>query len=448
MALASLSQGGDPAAVMQKIVEITKRKPGALEEAFAQDIELDAGSLEPLQAAFRDAAGAKRDEASNNAFNDAYRLINGRVNAAGRPGAVQRSASGDEATGPSVHRAAASGIEGGGGGLPHLGAIQRAFGKHDVTGIQAHVGGKAKGASEAMGAEAYATGNHVAFRQSPDLHMAAHEAAHVVQQRAGVQLAGGVGKVGDAYERHADQVADAVVQGKSAEHVLDTMSGRPEGQAPTGSGSIQRAPRIGGWGPDEQVTNRKGQSLGKRASILTQAIDVSIQTVSRALGKTSDARLLTKHFGQTSTQAQATLRQRLAQILGGLTASRNGDLSKPGTLRFNVTHLARSFGLDPEAKAQTQVGHRNANGSVDVVASEIQIFPNFFEQMADNKPNEAIPQVVYRTLIHEFAHSHAGCSDHWRMESSPGTSAPTSVALDNCDSIASFAVEAADGYLN
>lgn len=35
----------------------------------------------------------------------------------------------------------------------------------------------------ATGAEAFATGNHVAFASSPSLHTAAHEAAHVVQQR-------------------------------------------------------------------------------------------------------------------------------------------------------------------------------------------------------------------------------------------------------------------------
>ncbi|MEO1271892.1 MAG: DUF4157 domain-containing protein, partial [Myxococcota bacterium] len=44
-----------------------------------------------------------------------------------------------------------------------------------------------------MGSLAYATGHTVAFKQSPDLHTAAHEAAHVVQQRAGaVQLKGGI----------------------------------------------------------------------------------------------------------------------------------------------------------------------------------------------------------------------------------------------------------------
>ncbi|MBE7452771.1 MAG: DUF4157 domain-containing protein [Kofleriaceae bacterium] len=47
--------------------------------------------------------------------------------------------------------------------------------------MQAHVGGLAAAASAAMGAEAYATGNHVAFRRAMalTLHTAAHEAAHV-----------------------------------------------------------------------------------------------------------------------------------------------------------------------------------------------------------------------------------------------------------------------------
>jgi hypothetical protein len=47
----------------------------------------------------------------------------------------------------------------------------------------------------------------------------------VVQQRGGVQLKGGVGEVGDPHERHADQVADAVVQGRSVEGLLDRYAG-------------------------------------------------------------------------------------------------------------------------------------------------------------------------------------------------------------------------------
>lgn len=138
--------------------------------------------------------------------------------------AVQKQASGEENK-EEVHQLAQTGVQGSGSRLPHAAAIQRAFGKHDVSNVQAHVGGAAADAAKGIGAEAYATGNSVAFQKSPDLHTAAHEAAHVVQQRGGVQLKGGVGQVGDKYEQHADAVADKVVQGGSAEGLLDQMAG-------------------------------------------------------------------------------------------------------------------------------------------------------------------------------------------------------------------------------
>ena len=124
-----------------------------------------------------------------------------------------------------VHEAAKRGISGSGASLPYLDAIQHSFGRHDVSGISAYTGGSAADACHDMGAQAYATGNAVAFGSSPDLHTAAHEAAHVVQQRAGVSLRGGVGAAGDTYEQHADRVADQVVQGKSAESLLDKFAG-------------------------------------------------------------------------------------------------------------------------------------------------------------------------------------------------------------------------------
>lgn len=126
---------------------------------------------------------------------------------------------------------ALQGVEGGGSPLPFHSQIQQSFGHHDVSGVSAHMGDSAAAASESIGAEAYAVGNQVAFKSSPTLHTAAHEAAHVVQQRGGVQLKGNVGEAGDAYEQHADAVADLVVQGKSAESLLDTMSGSSSSQA-------------------------------------------------------------------------------------------------------------------------------------------------------------------------------------------------------------------------
>src|SRR6185503_888478 len=87
---------------------------------------------------------------------------------------------------------------------------------------------------------------------APDLHTAAHEAAHVVQQRAGVQLKGGVGEAGDPYERHADAVASLVVQGASAESLLDQFAGPSAGPATASAGAhVQRQPDGNAAAPDD-----------------------------------------------------------------------------------------------------------------------------------------------------------------------------------------------------
>ena len=152
--------------------------------------------------------------------------------------AVQRDGGDAAPTGDAVHAAAARGTETPSTSLPFGGQIQAAFGGHDISHVQAHVGGGAADACADMGASAYASGSHVAFAQSPDLHTAAHEAAHVVQQAQGVNLYGGVGAAGDSYERHADAVADAVVAGNSAEELLSIGPNTP---APAGGwGGVQR----------------------------------------------------------------------------------------------------------------------------------------------------------------------------------------------------------------
>jgi hypothetical protein len=135
--------------------------------------------------------------------------------------AVPVFAPGDART---VRATAAEGTAGAGGPLPHLTEIQRAFGRHDVSHVSAHHGARAAAAARAIGARAYTAGERVAFAGSPDVRTAAHEAAHVVQQRGGVHVQNGVGAVGDAYERHADAVADRVASGRPAEALLDPMA--------------------------------------------------------------------------------------------------------------------------------------------------------------------------------------------------------------------------------
>lgn len=156
--------------------------------------------------------------------------------------AAEWSAAMGEAAGDpnDIHALAHEGVAGPGGALPHHDRIQAAFGRFDVSGISAHVGGRTKRAAEGMGASAYATGESVGFADDPDLHRAAHEATHVVQQRAGVSLAGGVGVAGDAHEQHADAVADAVVAGENAEPLL-AQYGPEDGGYAAGAGAASSA---------------------------------------------------------------------------------------------------------------------------------------------------------------------------------------------------------------
>lgn len=171
---------------------------------------------------------------------------------------VQRQEDGAQTTGP-VHEAAQRGTAGAGSALPHLAEIQRCFGpQHDLSGIRAHVGGEAAAASRQIGAKAFATGDAVAFRDQPDLHTAAHEAAHVVQQRAGVHLKGGVGEKDDPYERHADAVADRVVQGQPAGDLL-----RP-GPGGGATAAVQRSPD-----DEANAPGRKGVAPANRRLVIT-----------------------------------------------------------------------------------------------------------------------------------------------------------------------------------
>ena len=159
---------------------------------------------------------------------------------------VQAKGGGHRMATPSMDEVARGGINGAGAPLPYLSQIQRAFGRHDLSDVVAHTDASAQKASLSLGAAAYTRGNHVAFGSRPSLHTAAHEAAHTVQQRSGLKLAGGVGRQGDAHEKHADAVADRVVRGESTEALLDAYAapaGSDSGSRP--GGAARPSPAIG-----------------------------------------------------------------------------------------------------------------------------------------------------------------------------------------------------------
>ncbi len=188
---------------MPKVTDV--RDPQRLEDAAP-------GAARPDRAARRDLAGKPYAEQVR-ALSPAHQPV------------MMRAAAGAKAGPEATAALARQGVAGSGGALPHLDRIQQAFGAHDVSGVQAHTGAQAAQAADAMGAQAYATGDTIAFAGAPDLFTAAHEAAHVVQQRAGVSVPGGVGAEGDRYEQHADAVAQRVVSGQSAQDLLDAQVG-------------------------------------------------------------------------------------------------------------------------------------------------------------------------------------------------------------------------------
>ena len=196
-----------------------------------------------------------------------------------------------------VHAAAERGTSGSGGALPYAERIQAAFGGHDVSNVQAYTGGTASEASTAMGAEAYATGNKVAFGGAPSLHTAAHEAAHVIQQRAGVSLSGGVGQLGDTYEQHADAVADAVVQGRSAEGLLDRHAGG--GSSGVQRRSLQQHPRRESGttpAPTATPTTQPAPTADPETQIRSQIAIVLDAVASFAQGARLDCEVPAVHF--------------------------------------------------------------------------------------------------------------------------------------------------------
>ncbi len=150
--------------------------------------------------------------------------------------------------------------------LPHLETLQAAFGSHDLRGVRAAVGGDGGRAGEALrgqGALGVARGERVAFVRAPDLRLAAHEAAHVVQQRS----AAGRAASEQALEAHAEAVAERVASGQGAEDLLDAFQSQGHARRPfwvAGRGRAKERAPEGHAQPRSWVGPRAGGN-GSRA---------------------------------------------------------------------------------------------------------------------------------------------------------------------------------------
>lgn len=146
-----------------------------------------------------------------------------------------------------IKRIAEKGVTGKAKFVPYLDKLQRAFGSYDLSKIRTYSDIEAKMATKATGAEAYTTDNKIAFADSnPSLHTVAHEVAHTFQRQKDTQLNGDIGKSSDFYEQQADTVANAVVQGESAEPILNSFSAPNSSTSAFNTQAVQFKLKIGG----------------------------------------------------------------------------------------------------------------------------------------------------------------------------------------------------------
>lgn len=114
---------------------------------------------------------------------------------------------------------AQSGFSGSGSQIPYKSQMEQSFNR-DFSGVRVYTGDTAAQANKSLGANAYAMGNQIAFKNpNPSPSLVAHELTHVVQQSSGGPAAHGTGIV-TAGEAEADAVEAAVAAGRPASSVL------------------------------------------------------------------------------------------------------------------------------------------------------------------------------------------------------------------------------------
>lgn len=143
-----------------------------------------------------------------------------------------------------VLQSASAGVSGTGTAIPHREQMESAFGL-SFEHVQAHMDENAQDACQSIGANAFAMGDHVAFKMAnPDPGLVAHELTHVVQQSGSLRPQAAVGTPGDAHEQEADAIAERVVQGESVAPLLEQHqeAGTPEPTVQGDTGLVQLSP--------------------------------------------------------------------------------------------------------------------------------------------------------------------------------------------------------------
>jgi len=132
---------------------------------------------------------------------------------------------------------AEEGFQGKATALPFRSQLERSFGV-PLGGVQAHTDENAQAASAKLGANAFASGNRVAFSTpNPSMALVAHELTHVLQHTgtgaAKKSTNGGSGNIETSGEQEAEDVQAAVASGRAASTAL-----QGDGKASGGGGGV------------------------------------------------------------------------------------------------------------------------------------------------------------------------------------------------------------------
>ena len=292
-------------------------------------------------------------------------------------------------------RIAEQGTRGSAESLPHLAAVQEAFGRHDLSGVKAHLGDVATRASSSLGANAFAFRDHVAFGAERDVRTTAHEAAHVVQQRAGVQLPGGVGQTGDTYERNADEVADRVERGESAEGLLDRVAGSDRAGAI--QATVQRAATTEEISETTDTGNTYKQSLKVDTDKNTILVSLGVKWVKADTWADDTA------FNAFTTKVKGAVNSYMNNMFKITATPKGADAGAPFDVPIAVQVVDDASGHPV-----------NCHGGVHGRSQMTTTNGDLYELGQSNETT--LPNV---TIAHEFGHALMGASDEYANPAVP-----------------------------
>ena len=139
--------------------------------------------------------------------------------------------------------------------------MEQRFGR-DFSQVRVHSGAAAEQSALDVNAHAYTVGHDMVFgtgQFAPGTHegrrLIAHELAHVVQQRADVDLRSGISEAHESYKQHADEVARVVTEGQATAVLLSALPAefRPRG------GDRLDSPASGSWARIQRSVQRNAR---------------------------------------------------------------------------------------------------------------------------------------------------------------------------------------------